>query len=169
MADERTTSSRAKPLLAALACIGIVFAAASSCGEGAVQYTAGGGDGGPIGGGPPVLLPGTDGGRDGGDGGLDGGCVDAGPVTFVVDGCFSNDAGSTLTYLPNGCSVSMTWTPGSCTGTLSGPSDAFDGGCQGAGPAVLPCTGSAFPGSLTCTGGLQPCAIRFCAKQGCAP
>jgi hypothetical protein len=159
--------------LAALACSGVVFAVAGACGEGAVHYTAGGGDGGSVGGGGVVPLDGGDGGLDGGDGGLDGGdggCVDAGPVTFVVDGCFSNDAGSSTTsYLPNGCSVSMTWAPGSCTGTLSGPNDAFDGGCQGTGTAVLPCTGSAFPGSLTCTGGQQPCAIRFCAKQGCVP
>jgi hypothetical protein len=33
----------------------------------------------------------------------------------------------------------------------------------------LPCTGSAFPGTLTCTGSPQPCAIQFCAKQGCVP
>jgi hypothetical protein len=177
MANALRDGSRARfagPFAVAFASCAVAFAAGSSCGGGGGVTYAGGAPSVPVGsGGAP--LDGGDGGGDGGDAGLDGGippgtgCVDAGPVTFVVDGCFSNDAGSPTSYLPTGCSVSMIWGPSSCTGTLSGPSDAFDGGCLGAGTALLTCTGSAFPGSLTCVGGLQPCAIRFCAKQGCVP
>src|ERR1700694_250754 len=156
MANALRDGSRARfagPFLVALASCAVAFAAGSSCGGGGGVTYAGGAPSVPVGSGGAPL----DGGSDGGDGGLDGGippgtgCVDAGPVTFVVDGCFSNDAGSPMTYLPTGCSVSMSWTPGSCTGTLTGPANAFDGGCQGS--SIVACTGSTFPGSLPCTGG----------------
>ena len=174
MANDRTTAQRARPLLAALACTGVVFAAAGSCGEGAVHYYTGAGDGAvgiPVSGGGPVPLPGADGGdggRDGGDGGLDGGCVDAGQVAFVGDGCFGNGQTYPAAHLPSGCTVVVEWSVGRCSGTLTGPANAFDGGCVGS--SFMACTGSTFPGRLTCTSpGLPSCNIQFCTQPSCLP
>jgi hypothetical protein len=162
----------AGPFVVAFASCAVAFAAGSSCGGGGgVTYT-GGASSVPIGSGGAPL----DGGSDGGDAGLDGGippgtgCVDAGQVAFVGDGCFANGTTISTSYLPSGCQVAMNWSAGACTGTLTGPANAFDGGCQGSGSGLLTCRGNTFPGLVTCVdAGLQPCSIRFCTQSSCAP
>src|ERR1700694_5260102 len=112
MANALRDGSRARfagPFLVALASCAVAFAAGSSCGGGGGVTYAGGAPSVPVGSGGAPL----DGGSDGGDGGLDGGippgtgCVDAGQVVSVADGCFGSGPNIPTSYLPSGCTVQM--------------------------------------------------------------